>query len=277
MDFFTKNENKNNSLVVYKNDFNNLTLKNFSSVEIDLLFSIMSQIRDKGMDSVTLSFHDLRSLSAYAKSTAIEPFVSDLKSTYNKLLDLKFELVSESKYIRFVFFTQYIIDEEEQTVTVAVNSQFKFLVNDLAGSFTKLELSELTSLSSSYSKNMYRLLKQYRATGFATYPIEDFRRLLDIPESYSMGNISQKVLKPIESELKPYFHHLKIDKVKGTGKDSRKIVRLNFSFWNDDSIKKGFRVFRRSDGTYYERYIADFTDEEIRKTYPDSPKDKIIH
>jgi plasmid replication initiation protein len=265
------------SLVIYKNDFNNLSLKGFNAVEIDLLLSIMSQLREKGTDLVVLSFSDLRGLSRYEKNTANEPLIADLKSTYDKLLDLKFEFAADQKYIRFVFFTHYVIDEKEKTVSVSVNPEFKFLINDLSGNFTRLELEELTSLSSSYAKNMYRLLKQYRATGFATYAIEDFRRLLDIPESYSMGNITQKVLKPIESELKPYFHRLKIDKVKGTGKDSRKIVRLNFSFWNDDSIKKGFRVFRRSDGTYYERYIADFTPEEIKKAYPDSPKDNIIH
>lgn len=264
------------SLVIYKNDFNNLSLKGFNAVEIDLLLSIMSQLREKGTDLVILSFSDLRSLSRYEKNTANEPLIADLKSTYDKLLNLKFEIIADQKYIRFVFFTHYVIDEKEKTVSVSVNPDFKFLINDLSGNFTRLELEELTNLSSTYSKNMYRQLKQYRATGFATYTIEDFRRLLDVPESYSMGNVSQKVLKPIKKELKPYFHHLKIDKVKGTGKDSRKIVRLNFSFWNDDSIKKGKRTFRRSDGSFYEKEIFDFDAEEIKKVYPESPEDKIF-
>ena len=48
---------------------------------------------------------------------------------------------------------------------------------------------------------MFRLLKQYKHTGYMKIKIEDFRERLDIPKSYRMSNISQFVLTPIIKEL----------------------------------------------------------------------------
>ena len=72
----------------------------------------------------------------------------------------------------------------------------------MSKNFTVFELQEFNALASSYSKNMFRLLKQYKSTGFYKVSIEEFRRLLDIPESYNMSKISVKVLDPIEKELR---------------------------------------------------------------------------
>ena len=48
---------------------------------------------------------------------------------------------------------------------VAVNPRFSFLLNDLTSQFTRFELAEFTALKSSYAKETYRRLKQYRQTG----------------------------------------------------------------------------------------------------------------
>lgn len=46
-----------------------------------------------------------------------------------------------------------------------MNSRFSFLLNDLTSQFTRFELAEFTALRSSYDKECYRRLKQYRKTG----------------------------------------------------------------------------------------------------------------
>ncbi|MDK8605649.1 RepB family plasmid replication initiator protein, partial [Staphylococcus aureus] len=94
--------------------------------------------------------------------------------------------------------------------------------------FTKFELREMTHLKSTYSKNMFRLLKQYKHTGYMKIKIEDFRERLDIPESYRMSNINQFVLTPIIKELSPIFNNLNINKIKA--KKGRKIEWLEFTF-----------------------------------------------
>jgi plasmid replication initiation protein len=263
-----KNNEKSNSLVVYKNDFNTVPLRNFTATEMNLLFTIMSKMRNQGLNSIKFNFHELKELSKYNKETAIKSFVDDLESTYDKLIQLNVKIGNSRQWTKFVFFTKYSVDIDEQTVEIKINEEFKHLINEISGNFTKLELEEITTLKSSYSKNLYRLLKQYRSTGYRIFTIEEFRELMDIPDSYKMGNIDQQILTPIKKQLPPYFHNLKIKKIKGTGRDSRKIKYIEFTFSSDDGLYKGNRTFRNKDGEYYEKYISDFTPEEIKKAYP---------
>ncbi|WP_131832399.1 replication initiation protein, partial [Mycobacteroides abscessus] len=106
--------------------------------------------------------------------------------------------------------------------------KLKNILNELTGDFTKFELEELTHIKSTYSKNMYRLLKQYRHTGYYKIHIDDFRERLDVPKSYRMTNVNTSVLKPIIKELSPLFENLKINKIKA--KKGRKIEWLEFVF-----------------------------------------------
>lgn len=262
--------NDQSNVVVYNNEFNGVQLKDFNAVEIDLLMSIMSVMREKGESETTLSFSKLRELSKYNKETAISSFTDDLESTYDKLIKLNVKVGTSKKWTKFVFFTKYEMNVEDQTITISVNADFKHLINQISGNFTKLELDEITSLKSTYSKNLYRQLKQYRTTGYAIFDMEKFRYLMDIPESYKMGNIDQRVLKPAINELSPYFKNLKFNKKKGKGKDSRRIKWIEFWFKNEDGLNCGNRVFRNEDGEYYEKNIKDFDDTEIKKAYPDS-------
>ena len=216
--------------VVCKNEINTVALTDFTPMEIDLLFAILSKVKNKGESRIVCSFKDLKQIVHYTKSNAIEVFAKQLDSTYKKLLSLNIKIGDDRHWTRFVLFTEYDIFLDKQIVSIKVNEKFIFLVNRIVGNFTKFELKEFSLLSSTYSKNMYRLLKQWRSTGFAVYTIEEFRRLLDIPDSYSMGNINQRIIPVIQKDLKPYFKNLKIKKIKGKGKNSRKIVRLEFKF-----------------------------------------------
>lgn len=256
---------KREDLVVYKNEFNTVPLRNFNSVEMDLLMTIMSQMRDRGESKVTFSFEELKILSKYNKENAIKAFISDLESTYNKLISLNVRFETQSKIVRFVFFTKYEIDKDNQIITIQVNEEFAPLINQMTGSFTRFELEQFTQLRSSYSKTMYRLLKQYRLTGFAKFSIDEFRRLLDIPVSYRMCNIDQFVLKPILSELSDFFENLTVKKIK----KKRRVVALEFNFKHEDDLKKhGMKTFRDPDGLFYEKNIMEMDTEEVYKTFP---------
>ena len=65
---------------------------------------------------------------------------------------------------------------------------------------------------------MYRLLKQFRTTGYYKITVEEFRRLLDIPKNYRMSEIDKKVLMHIKKELPNYFKKLEIKKSKNKAK-----------------------------------------------------------
>lgn len=256
---------KRDDLVVYKNEFNTVPLRNFNSVEMDLLMAIMSQMRDRGETRIAFSFEELKVLSKYNKETAIQSFIDDLKSTYNKLIQLNVSFEDSHKFVSFVFFTKYEIDKDNQEILIQVNEEFAPLINQMTGSFTRFELEQFTQLRSSYSKTMYRLLKQFRLTGFAKFSIDEFRRLLDIPVSYKMCEIDRRVLKPICNELSEFFEDLTVKKIK----KKRRVVALEFRFKHEDDLKKhGMKTFRDPDGLFYEKNIMEMDTEEVYKTFP---------
>lgn len=259
------------NIVVYKNELNTVPLRDFRAIEMDLFFSILAEMRDKGEDRVILSFQELKELSNY-QATAIDRFVADIERTYDKLIGLNVKLGNSHKWTKFVLFTEYTVDLDTETISIKTNPEFTYLINQLKTAFTRLELEELTSLRSSYSKALYRQLKQYRTTGIALYTVEDFRERMCIPESYQMYNINQKIIDPAIAELQPYFKHLKCTRIKGTGKNKRKTVSLQFSFEADTGVQFGKRTFRDAEGNYYEKDLMEFTNEEVDKAYPDAPQ-----
>ena len=258
------------NLVVYKNDMNTVPLRDFSSKEMDLFFSICSQMRDKGLDTITFTFEQLKELSNY-KFTAYERFIKDIENVYNKLIKLNIRIETEKEIIRFVLFTKYKIDKDKLTVDISVNKEFKYILNEITGNFTKFELTEFVSLKSSYSKTAYKLLKQFRKTGYMILTVDDFKEQFSVPTSYQLSDITKRVIEPIEHELVSHFNNLKINKIsKGRG---RKITHIEFIFDVEDDVVEGKKVFRNKDTKeYYTKDINDFTEEEINKTYPEQPK-----
>ncbi len=257
-------------LVVYKDELNTVPLRKFNSKEMDLFFSICSKMRNRDLNTITFDFEDLRELSNY-KMTATDHFTSDLEGIYSKLIQLDFRFETEKKIIKFVLFTQYEIDKEEQTISISVNERFKHILNNISGDFTKFELIEFTSLNSSYSKTAYRFLKQFRSTGYYIVKIDEFKRLFDVPESYQMNDITKNILNRIEDELPQYFKNLKVTKLRGKGKRKRFIDYIEFKFEPQDDIISGKKTFRdKETGEYYEKNIMDFDGNEVNKTFPEA-------
>ena len=213
--------------VRYKNELNLVPMRNFDSVEMNLFFSICAKMKDKSLSKVQFTFEDLRELSAY-KPTSIKRFSDDLEAVYNKMLQLTYRTEEAGIREKFILFTGYRIDENNQTVDISVNPELAYIINELSSEFTKFELQEFTGIRSSYAKTMYRLLKQYRSTGFYKVKIEDFREILSIPNSYQMSDIDKQVLKPIKNELSEFFDPLKIKKIKA--RKGNRIAMIEFRF-----------------------------------------------
>lgn len=263
--------NKTSQLTIYKNELNSVPLRKFNSVEMNLFFTICTKMREKGLQTIKLDFEELKILSQYDRKSNIR-FIGDLRTTYNKLLSLKYSrnyLDNQNKDIEeyFILFTGFKINKTDEYVEIKTNPDLRFIINAISSEFTKFELQEFTNLRSSYSKTAFRLLKQFRLTGFWKVNIDDFRNLLDIPITYSMDAVNKRVLKPIKNELSLVFKNLKIEKIKA--KKKNKIEYLEFSFTPQDDIRKdGTKTFKDKNKGYYENDIEHFTREEINKAFP---------
>ncbi|MGX7352967.1 replication initiation protein, partial [Enterococcus canis] len=220
-----------NEIVKYHHELNTIPLRKFTPVEMNLFFSIVSRMREKGDKTVRFSFDQLKDLSNY-KATANVRFVDDLKATYEKILSLRFGRRSESglSYDMFVMFTEFRIngDVEEPYVDIRIYEKALPLLNNL-DEWVRYSLQQFNELQSSYSKTMFRLLKQFRTKGFAYFSKEDFHELLDIPKSYKQPDIDKRVIKPIRQELTAIFKGLAIKKKYGKGR-GKPVIGYQFTF-----------------------------------------------
>lgn len=259
--------------VVYKNELNLVPLRNFTSTEINLFFSMCNKLKEKDIEELKIPFSELKYLSSY-EQTEKKRFINDLKRIYDKVLNLTYTEYSGLSFKKFVLFTAYEVNADDEYLTISVNHKLKNILNELTGDFTKFELEELTHIKSTYSKNMYRLLKQYRHTGYYKIHIDDFRERLDVPKSYRMTNINTSVLKPIINELSPLFVNLKINKVKA--KKGRKIEWLEFVFSPEQrtfskkqpqSVKETNKGYRNREKTpkwiFDDSYSEDIVDDKL--------------
>ena len=222
-----------NEIVKFSNQFNAQALRKFTALDLDLLMAICSRMREKGEGEVTLSFTELRNLAGLrAYRLSDRDLVPRIAEVNKRLLALNFEFTNEEQdIIQFALFSTFVTSPRRRTLTVAVNPRFTFLLNDLTSQFTRFELAEFTDLKSSYAKETYRRLKQFRQTGVWKVSLAEFRRLLDVPTSYTISNLNSRVLKPIQDELgKPLGLkiHKKFEKRSRRGRSS--LVGLEFEF-----------------------------------------------
>lgn len=257
-----------NELVCYKNDLNLVPMRDFNPVEMDLFFSICSQMREKGLNTIQFSFNDLKEISDY-KPTSTKRFVDDIESVYRKLLTLQIYEKNEHKRSGFVLFPYYEIDIDKGIVEIGINHKLEHVLNKISTEFTKFELTEFTSLRSSYSKTAYRQLKQYRKTGYVLFKLDDFKNIFCIPNGYQMCNIDQRVLKLIKEELAPIFKGLKVKKL--SFKKGRKITHIEFTFQSDDDQLKNGKYRIRKNDKYIEKDILEMSDLETKKIFLDLP------
>lgn len=222
----------NSSIVKYHNDLNNLQMTGFTEKEIDLFFAICLKMKNKSIQELSLTFQELRELIDY-KNGNIDRFYKLLDKTYTKILGLNFRYEDVNQIIRFTLFSRFIINKDNQSVTIKINEDFKYILNDFVSMYTLFDIKELVNLKSIYSKNLYKILKQFRNTGWYEVNIETLRYSLDVPESYDTNNFNKRVLAPILEELPKYFLNLRVEKIK----KGRKIHKLRF-MWDLKTVQE---------------------------------------
>ena len=254
-----------NEVVKYSNSLNDISFRKFTSIELDLFFSICFLLKEKGVEEMDFTFDEIKKLIGY-KFTGVDRFYKDLKSMYKKLINLTITYERGEKgyreFTEFVLFNRYNINEREKKIKIKINHDFYFILNELTSNFTRFEVREFARLRSSYAKQMFKLLAQYNSTGVFNISIDDFRNRLDTPSSYKMCDIDKKVIKPILSELQFYFKNLKLEKIK----KGKSIDRLKFTFSPRNEKTLGYKNGEEivADNRNFDEIIRE---NEIRKEF----------
>lgn len=226
-----------NEVVKYNNDMNTVALRKFNSIEMDIFMAICSRMRDQDEDIIEFRFDYIKKLIKNENNYTVEEFGNLIDKVYNKLLKTSIRIGDDRVWTRFVLFNEYTIDLNKEIVKVGVHSKFKWVLNELTANFTRFELEEYVEFKSSYTKEFFRRMQQFKSTGIWKISIVDFRKQLDIPNSYQNTHLDDKVLKPILKELKKEYK-LKIKKLyKSSGVGRPKLEGYEFRFLKEE-IKK---------------------------------------
>lgn len=205
-----KNEKKENEIVKYNNFMNSLSLGSLQSTELNILMALCEQFCEQGTKELTFSYAELRQLIGDTHISNAELY-GILKSINMKLLSIKCELENDDEIVQFVLFTDFTTNKKFEWYKVGVNEKFAFVLNELKANFTVFELKEFVSLKSKYSKNLYRLLKQFNKTNWRKFEINDFKEKMGIPKSYAPKRIMYEIIRPSIEELKNIFLELQCD------------------------------------------------------------------
>lgn len=229
-----------NEIVKYDNYMNALKFTGFTTTDFNFLMALCSRMRDKDTNKIIFSFAELRSITGYKKSNSIKQFVADIKKMNDKLMKITCSLETETEIIMFVLFPTFIINLNEQTLTVSVNEHFKFILNELVKNFTRFELKDFIGLQSKYSKTLFRLLKQFKTTGIYEVTVGDFRTKMGCPVAYNNKQFMQNVINPTLAELQNYFKDLQCT-VKYENKRGKPVSGYIFTFTPEQIPKPELR------------------------------------
>ena len=236
---------KDKEVVRYNNDLNNKTyLKNFNALELNFFMAICSKIKAQGTSEVIFSFSELKKKIQYDRETTrnTDNFISKLRSTNRKILNSICEIETKDYIDQFVLFPTFRISKKTGTLTVRINQDYAYLLNDFSN-FTEFGLANFIKLSSKYVKLLYKELMQFKSTGKLYLTMEDFRKKLDIPSSYSFSKIKNRILVPSIQDFSFIFKKFKIvviynnedeveinENTEEKRGDKRKVTNINFYF-----------------------------------------------
>ena len=268
-------------LVKYHNNINKLSFSNFTEKELNVFFSIVYKIQNQGSNILEIPFTELRNLSN--GDVHLPRFLNSVKNVSDKISNLNFRYENDEEIVKFYFFNKFRIRKKEKVLILSINEDFQFLVNNLLkkGNFTILELENFVKLKSVYSKTLFRILKQWDSIHYKKFELQELRELLDVPASYSTARFNQRILTPMENELKQFFPHLTIEKKK-TGKVITEIEiswgkkEPEIEIVDDIEVEISEELDKAFEKASHNRYISPFLTKETKIELIECFKDEKI-
>lgn len=225
-----------NEIVKYSNELHRINFSALSEAQQNILFTLLYEIKHQNTDFLELDIIKISKLADI--NTRNKGYFIELLNGLTRFQELKFryEINEQGDLRQEVIFPMLETQLKDNKIFLKVSSGFRerfLLVNN---EFTRYELAEFVSLSSKYTKTIYRYLKQFRHTGLWKIDYDEFKEILGIPNSYISTMIDKQIIKPAIKQLiqeinlfditRVPFKNLKYEKIK----QSNKIKFLKFTF-----------------------------------------------
>ena len=223
--------------------------KKYSLVQTRVLYELTYAIRYE----MRYKERNKDDLEMFVPMSEIKKMIGDVSLSNKKARDKIFskealrtdvEIMTENyekKKLIFAF-SSIGYDEVKKEMCFKFNKEFIELASDVEKNFSIILMGEFNKLRSTYSQRMYELFIAYNNLPFYKMPIAKFKMFFGIPESFTMGHATQRVLEDSIKEISEVSNGNKIIKFTKQKEDSdgREVSHILFNFIEKEAegIKK---------------------------------------
>lgn len=240
--------NKEKQVTQYKNQVNTIPMRNRTSEEMNFFFAVLTKLRDEGTKEIVMDKYELAELAKYSV-THNKRYRDTIKNLVDKIGTLTYLEETKNYYSSMPLFLKFKATWEDDLTNMElilkVNPEFEYILNRWnEGNWTKFMLEEFINIDSTYSKTLFRLLKQWKTVGKREFTLNEFKRLMDIPKSYQTGIINHRIINNSIKDLEPHFKDLKVKTIKANTRGNPVIgykftwVPEETSNWEQDKFNK---------------------------------------
>lgn len=221
------------NLMRYDNRINNMSINSINTLEQNILFAIIC-----GMYGKTEFIFDIEQLRRLA-SGGLKPISKDrietlLKGMFQGIFHgyITERIGNETVNVHLFRAINLVHNDNNELVGL------KVLVDELArdifirkqGNLTITDYDIFASIRSTYVKSIFRLLSQFKSTGFARFKYDEFLRIVSCPDSYRQEDIKARILEPAKKIIGDYFKDLDYRLVKEYRLGRKVITGIEFRF-----------------------------------------------
>lgn len=240
--------NKEKQVTQYKNQVNTIPMRNRTSEEMNFFFAVLTKLRDEGTKEIVMDKYELAELAKYSV-THNKRYRDTIKNLVDKIGTLTYLEETKNSYSSMPLFLKFKATWEDDLTNMElilkVNPEFEYILNRWnEGNWTKFMLEEFINIDSTYSKTLFRLLKQWKTVGKREFTLNEFKRLMDIPKSYQTGIINHRIINNSIKDLEPHFKDLKVKTIKANTRGNP-VIGYKFTWvpeetnnWEQDKFNK---------------------------------------
>lgn len=204
-------------IVRYDNSFNKTSLNVLTEVQSDILMAVLERMgnkmsKDSDGNDCYLAKYEFKEIREMIDSKNMHAY--KIKKVFDALLDTKVEFFEDGKYTKGNLFSHYTLTGKS-TVEIVISNQLTKKLIVSKERYTILELDEYVSLRNKHSKELYRLLRQFRHSGILIIKKEDLMKFLKKPQTYDEYKYVKRVIERAIKDNSEFFEDLKLINMEG--------------------------------------------------------------
>lgn len=232
-------ENLKYEMVEYSKDVAT-SINEFSAYELDVFLCLVYVSRTL-LDHKKVS--ETENLKLELPASMVKKFLtgthnSRVKKAIENIFDTKVYL-KDDKYTKVRhLFEGLDYSTDYKTIDFELKKEYIKLFYNLSGNFTQHKIKEFTSLKSRYAKRIYQIIMSYKNLYKWQFDAIEFRKILDIPDSYGWSDIDVKLIRKIKVELQNNTNISDISLIKEKSGRNITKVTLKWKFSNPEVLEE---------------------------------------